>query len=463
MSRPKKTTSALPVLNAHAAGVDIGATQIFVAVPQDSDPQAVRSFHTFTTDLNALADWLHQSDIQTVALESTGVYWIPLYQILEARGFEVCLVNARHLHNVPGHKTDVCDSQWLQYLHACGLLRASFRPEQAVCAVRSLLRHRENLVRYAGAHIQHVQKALTQMNVLLHHVISDLTGKTGLAILDAILAGERDPHKLAQYRDPRIKASPETIAKSLVGDYRPEHLFALKQALSAYRHYQHLLAECDGEIERMLSQFESRIDQQPPSSEHPDDCPQPSPRSTSRKPARGNVLEFKHADLNTELYRLYGTDLTRVPALGALTLYTLFAEVGRDLSAFPSDKHFTSWLGLCPGNKVSGGKVLSSHTNRVSSRAARAFRMAAQSLWHNQSHLGDYYRRMCARLGKPAAVTATAHKLARIFYHLVITRQPYDESIFAQEQARLRQRRERRLRREAERLGFQLVPHQGVT
>jgi transposase len=456
VARPKRTTSALPVLTAHAAGIDIGATEIFVAVPEDSDPEAVRSFHTFTPDLNALADWLEQSGIATVALESTGVYWIPLYQILEARGLRVCLVNARHLHNVPGHKTDVCDSQWLQYLHACGLLRASFRPEQAVCAVRSLLRHRENMVRYAGAHIQQMQKALTQMNVQLHNVISDITGKTGLAILDAILAGERDPDKLAEYRDNRIKASKETISKSLVGDYRPEHLFSLRQALSAYRHYQQLLDECDTEIERMLSQFEPRA--APP--DNPDGA---SPRSTSNKPARGNVLRFQHTDLNNELYRLYGTDLTQVPALGALTLYTLFAELGRDLSAFPSDKHFTSWLGLSPNNKITGGKVIASHTNRVSNRAARAFRIAAQSLWHNRSYLGDYHRRMCAKLGKPAGITATAHKLARIFYHLVTTRQPYDESIFAKEQQLMQHRRERRLRREAAALGFQLVANSTVT
>jgi transposase len=445
----------VPVPNCHAAGIDVGATEIFVAVPEDSDPRIVRSFHTFTTDLIALADWLKQSGIQTVALESTGVYWIPLFQILETRGFKVCLVNARHLHNVPGRKTDVCDSQWLQYLHACGLLHASFRPSEQVCAVRSLLRHRENLVRHAASHVQEMQKSLTQMNLQLHNVISDITGKSGLAILDHILAGERDPEELAAYCDIRIKATKETIVKSLVGDYRCEHLFTLRQALGAYRQYQQFIAECDAEIEKLLSQFDSRLDPPAPG--------EPLPKSTSDKKARGNCLKFQNADMNSEFYRLFGTDLTLVPAFGTLTICTLFGEIGPDLSAFQSEKDFTSWLGLCPGNKITGGKVISSKTKHVTSRAARAFRMAAQSLWHSHSFLGDYHRRMCARLGKTEAVTATAHKLARIFYHLVTTREQYDESIFAREQAKMQERKERRLRREADRMGFNLVPRAEVT
>jgi transposase len=297
----------------------------------------------------------------------------------------------------------------------------------------------------------------------LHNVISDITGKSGLAILDAIVAGERDPEALAELRDPRIKATKETVVKSLVGDYRPEHLFALRQALCSYRHYQHLLAECDAEIERLLAQFGSRIDP-PPSDGVPVGSPEPrSAKSASTKAAGGNALKFQYTDLNSELYRLFGTDLALVPSLGALTLLTLFAEVGPDVSAFPTDKHFSSWLALCPDNRITGGRVLSSGTKKVNSRAARALRMAAQSLWHSKSYLGDYHRRMCAKLGKPAAITASAHKLARIFYHLVKTHQPYDESVFAQEQECHRLRKERRLHREAARLGFQLVPHATVT
>src|SRR5579864_935628 len=258
MSKQAKTTAALPVLHPHAAGIDIGATAIYVGVPEDRATPCVRRFETFTADLLAAADWLEHCGVKTIAIESTGVYWIALFQILEERGFEVCLVNARHLKNVPGHKSDVEDCQWLQYVHACGLLRASFRPDEQICAVRSLLRHRETLVAYAASHVQQMQKALTQMNLLLHNVISDLTGKTGLAILDAILSGERDTAKLAALKDPRIQASPQTIAKSLQGYYRPEHLFPLKQALAAYRHYQQLLSECDQELEKLLRSEERR-------------------------------------------------------------------------------------------------------------------------------------------------------------------------------------------------------------
>lgn len=449
MSTQAKTTQALPVLNPNAAGIDIGATSIYIGVPEDRANPCVRRFETFTPDLLAAADWLKECGVKTIAIESTGVYWIALFQILEERGFEVCLVNARHLKNVPGHKSDVEDCQWLQYIHACGLLRGSFRPDEQVCAVRTLLRHRENLVSAAATHIQHMQKALIQMNLQLHNVISDLTGRTGLAILDAILVGERDTKKLADLKDPRIKASAETIAKSLEGYYRPEHLFTLKQALSAYRYYQQLLDECDQELEKLLQNIDGRIDPL----QHP--LPPPTPK---QKPSAGKSLHFVETDLRTQLYRILGVDLTDVPGLGTLSIHTLFAEVGRDLSAFPTDKHFCSWLGLCPQNRISGDKVLSSHTRKVSNRAAHVLRMAAQSLWHSRSALGDYYRKMRARLGPSAANTATAHKLARIVYHLLTTGQAYDESVFAKEQERQRDRRERRLRKEANALGFQLVP-----
>jgi len=442
-----KTSAALPVLNPNAAGIDIGATAIYVAIPQDQADPCVRRFETFTADLLAAADWLQATGIQTVAMESTGVYWIPLFEILEARGLQVCLVNARHLKNVPGHKSDVEDCQWLQFLHACGLLHASFRPEQAVCAMRSLLRHRENLVASAATHVQHMQKALVQMNLQLHTVLSDLTGKTGLAILDAILAGERDTKKLASLADARIKARPETIAKSLEGYYRPEHLFALRQALAAYRFDQHQIAECDQQIEAMLTDFDSRI--------NPEQTPLPP---NKQKQPRGNCLHFVEADLRTELYRILGVDLSEIPGLGTLSIHTLFAELGPHLKAFPTAKHFCSWLGLCPTNRISGDKILSSRTRHVKNRAAQVLRMAAQSLWHSRSALGDYYRRMRLRLGPAGANSATAHKLARIVYHLLTMQQSYDECVFAKEQERQRQRRERHLRKEAIALGFQLVP-----
>ncbi len=306
---------------------------------------------TFTEDLHAAADWLKACNIETVAMESTGVYWIPFFQILEARGFTVLLVNARHVKNVPGRKSDVSDCQWLQYLHSVGLLRGSFRPEQAVCTVRSILRHRDSLVQMASSHVQHMQKALDQMNLQLHHVISDITGVTGIRIIEAILAGERNPHTLAALRDGRVKATADTIAKSLVGDYRREHLFTLRQSLAAFRHYQELIGACDKEIEEYLEAFDSKVD--PPEGS--------ALQSQKEQKPSGGEPRF---DLQSHLYRIFGVDLTLIPGINVLTTQTLLSEIGPDLAQFASAPAFTSWLGLCPDNRVSGGKVLSVKTRK---------------------------------------------------------------------------------------------------
>jgi transposase len=447
--RPGKKTKkmqALPVIQPDAAGIDIGATEIYVAVPADRCAETVHSFPTFTQDLTEAAKWLKSCGIKTIAMESTGVYWIPVFQILEAHGFEVALVNARHVQNVPGRKTDVQDCQWLQYLHSVGLLRGSYRPVQEVCAIRSLLRHRDSMVKTAASHVQHMQKALTQMNLQIHNVISDITGVTGLAILSAILDGERNPAKLAAMRDRRIKADEKTLVKSLEGDYRPEHIFTLKQALETYRHYQKMIGECDAEIEKHLREFESRIDIDP-----------------GDKPETGSVpQELKRPepdfDLQTHLQRIMGTDLTQIDGVGILTAHKLFSEIGPDVSKFPTVKHFCSWLGLCPNNKISGGKILSSKTRPGSNRAAQALRIAAQTLWNSQTYLGHYFRRMRARHGAPKAVTATAHKLARIIYYLIKTGKPFDETIFAKQEELHKKQLERNVRKQAYFLGFQLVP-----
>jgi transposase len=443
-NKKKVSAPTLYCLNPNAAGVDVGATEIYIAVPVDRDPQPVRHFSTFTGDLHAAATWLKSCQIETVAMESTGVYWIPLFQILEARGFTVLLVNARHVKNVPGRKSDVSDCQWLQYLHSVGLLRGSFRPEQAVCAVRSILRHRDSLVQMASSHVQHMQKALDQMNLQLHHVISDITGVTGMTIIKAILAGERNPHTLAALRDGRVKATADTIAKSLVGDYRREHLFTLDQSLTAFRHYQELIEACDREIAQLLEAFESKA--HPPEGSLPE-----SP--DGQKPSGGEP----RFDLQNHLYRIFGVDLTRIPGINVLTTQTLLAEIGPDLSCFACAPAFTSWLGLCPDNRVSGGKVLSVKTRKVKNRAATALRMAAQSLHRSQSDLGHFYRRMRAKLGAPKAITATAHKLARIIYHMVTTGHDYDETICVKNEMKNRQRLEARVRKQARELGFQLV------
>jgi transposase len=395
----------------------------------------------FTVDLYRIANWLKACKVRTVALESTGVYWIPLFQVLEDYGFEVCLVNARDYQNVPGRKTDVLDCQWLQYLHAVGLLRASFRPAQEICAVRSLLRHRKNLVEAASQHVQHMQKSLDQMNVQIHRVLSDITGHSGLAILDAILAGERDPEVLAALRYSGVKASEKTIRKALEGDYRPEHVFTLRQSLEAYRHYRRLLTECEREIQSRLEAL---------ASQHPEEPP-PAPPGKKLRAGDGEDLRQLH-------YRILGVDLTRIPAISTATVQTIVGEVGPDLSKFRSGHAFASWLGLCPNRKISGGKVLSSRTRKVVNPVAAALRMAAESLCRDKSHLGQYYRRLRARIGPAQAVTAAAHKLARIVYHMITTREAYDNSVFAQIEQRHAQRLHKWLNKQAQQLGYALTP-----
>lgn len=439
-----KTTTQLPTINPHAGGIDIGATEIQVAVPLDADPDPVRTFTTFTDDLLLIRDWLKRCAVKTVAMESTSVYWIPLFQILEAAGLEVCLVNARHAKNVPGKKTDISDCQWLQYLHSVGLLRASFRPPEQICAVRSLLRHRATLVRYASDHIRHLHKALTQMNIQIHNVISDLTGVTGLAILEAVLHGERDPQKLAALKDHRIKASRDTIARSLQGDWRPEHLFVLQQALDTWKHYQQLILRCDERIEKDLAAFEGKATHNP--------LP---PSATSHRKAQRNEPRF---DARAELHRLCGVDLTQVPGVQVNTALVLFTELGPDfVQRFPTAKCFGSWLGLCPDNRITGGKIISAKSRDVKSRSAEALRLAAQSLWRAKNYLGDCFRRWKARLGTAKAITAMAHKLARIIWHLIKFNQPYDPNVWAAAEEKLKKKKIQRLHQQATALGYQLL------
>ena len=339
------------------------------------------------------------------------------------------------------------DCQWLQYLHSVGLLKASFRPDSQICAIRSLSRHRAGLVESAAVHVQHMQKALTQMNLQIHHVLSDITGLSGMAIVAAIVDGERDPVRLAALCQRGVRSDQQTVIKSLVGNYRPEHLFTLKQSLIAYRHYQQLMAECDREIEQLMQRLDSRIDPQ-------QNGPTP-PANKGKRKRRKNQFYFEMAP---ELHRIFGVDLTAIPGISALTAHTLLAEIGPELNRFPNAAAFASWLALCPANNKSGGKVISSKTRQTNSRASRALRLAAQTLARCRSHLGNFYRRMRARLGAPQAITAAAHKLARIIYHLLSTGQTYDETIFLNEDRKQAQRHEKRLRKQANALGFQLIP-----
>lgn len=439
-----------PILEANAAGIDIGAREIFVAVPPDRDEQPVRVFSTFTEDLEKMARWLVSCGITTVAMESTGVYWIPLYDVVEQHGVKACLVDARGMKNVPGRRTDWHECQWLQFLHSVGLLRAAFRPEGDVCAVRSVMRHRSELVEMTSQHIQHMQKALTQMNVQIHHVISDLTGVTGLAIVDAIVAGQRDPVALAKLRDPHIKASEETIRKSLVGNWRGEHLFTLKQSRRSYQHYLEQITACDEEIEKLVVAFVARVD--------PAERPLPPDRKRKQRGRKKkNVNPKTGFDLRTESYKLFGVDLTQIPGLMAMVLM-LFSEVGRDMSRWPTAGHFVSWLALCPDNDISGGRVLWRGMRRVHNRAGDLFRMAAYALHHDATPMGDYLRRMKGKLGPAGATTATAHKIAIIFYTMVKKQVEYDGTIWAERDAEREKRFEAKLKRQAQQLGYKLVP-----
>lgn len=438
-SRKKKNAAkrVRPVTRPDAAGIDLGALVHYVAVPPERDPQAVQSFGTQTADLHKLADWLVACRIKTVAMEATGVYWVPLYQILEDRGLVVCLVNARHAKNVPGRKTDVQDCQWLQYLHSVGLLNASFRPPAAICAVRALVRHRESLVQTGCEHLLRVQKALDQMNVQVHHAVSDITGQTGLAILDAILKGERDPQKLALLRDARCKKSVAEIAAALHGDWRAEHIFTLRQSLGAWRYHQSLIVECEAELKK---QMDALTDQ-----------------TTDKVPPKAKPDQRCDEMLRQHLFQKFGVDLTAVDGLNTQTALVLLSEAGTDVSKFATADYFASWLCLCPDNRRSGGRHLSVATRTGANRLATALRLAARSLHRSQTALGDWYRRMKAKLGSAGAITATAHKLARIVWAMIKHRQPFDPARMGNPELR-HQRKENALRRAAKELGYILQP-----
>ena len=434
------TQSAITLTHPNAAGIDIGSAAHFVAVPPDRDNEPVREFASFTADLHHLADWLDACCVDTVAMESTGVYWIPLYELLESRGFTVLLVNARHVKNVSGRKSDVLDCQWLQQLMSFGLLRGAFRPAEQVCVLRSLTRQRTMLLRSQGRFVQHMQKALTQMNIQLANVISDVAGETGQRILHAIIAGERDGLALARLRNARIRASEDEIAKSLQGSWRAEHLFALKQALDAFDFCGAQLAECDAQVQAQLQALHVREDE------------------PTKGKKRGRARNAPKFDLRTQLFQMCGVDLTRINGIDVTTALVVVSEVGADMGKFPSDKHFASWLGLCPGTKITGGKVMSGKTKRCANRAAQALRLAAAALRSSQSALGAYYRRMCARMDKPKAVTAAAHKLARLIYAMLTHGQEYTDQGQDYFEERYRQRVLHNLAQKAKAMGMQLVP-----
>jgi transposase len=435
----KDPTKGLQVTHPNAAAIDVGCTEHWVAVPPGRVKEPVRKFGCCTADLEALADWLVECRIDTVVLEATGNYWMVLYDLLEARQLRPVVVNPRYAKNMSGKKGDIPDCQWMQKLHSYGLFANSFRPSEPLRALRTYLRQRESLVVAMGQCIQHMQKALTEMNVQLANVISDISGETGLRIIDAILAGERDPQKLAGLKDWRIRASEATLTRALEGHFKVEQLFVLEQARLSYAHFQEQILQCQEQIQQQMRSMEGRV---------PESSPAVAP------PASAATESF---NLQSELRRIVGVDLTAIDGIGALTAQVVLSEVGTDMKPWPSEKHFASWLGLCPDHRISGGKVLARSTRPVVNRARHALRMAAYTLEHSQSALGAKYRRLKHRLGAPKAIVAMAHHLARLIYRMIKFGQDYIDKGKAAYEAKYREHRLRWLEKQAKELNLKLV------
>ena len=437
---------ALKHINLNAAGIDVGDSQMYVAVPEDRDEQFVRVFGTFTRNLLSLAQWLKDCHITTVAMESTGVYWIPLFEILVEHGFDVLLVDARKIKNVSGRKTDIQDCQWIQQLHTYGLLHGSFIPEQNMRALRDMVRHRANLLRYRASHVQHIQKILQQMNIKLTNVISDITGTTSMHILRAIVAGKTDPTYLSSFRDPHCKKSQTEIELSLQGNYRTEYIFQLKQMLDLYDYYSSLVVQLDAQTETMYAHLPSLVNQK--------DRPlKPLKRNVHKK--NKNAPTF---DLRTQLYRICGVDLVQVDGLNTSTVQDIITDIGTDMSKWKTSKHFCAWLRLAPNNKITGGKVFLSHTPKSKNKANKALRLAAFSLANAKCALGAFYRRIRAKYGAPMANIATAHKLARIIYKMLKDKVDYVDLGENYYNENYKARLIRNLNDKAKSLGFQLIP-----
>jgi transposase len=438
----KKAT--LPVINPQAAGIDVASMVHYVAVPAHLCDRPVRHFGTFTSDLEALAAWLVSLGITTVAMESTGNYWLSLYEVLEARGMSVCLVNARHLKNVSGRKTDVSDCQWLQQLHSYGLLAPSFIPDELTRQLRSYVRQRQALEKEKARDLQHLHRSLTNMNLKLQHLISDIEGVAGMQVIAAIAGGETNAQELARFHNKAMKASPADFVSGLQGNYRAEHVFCLQQALESYRFHVKQMRDCEAKIEQLLAAMGPGVETVDPADF--------VGRTKSRK-VRKNQYSF---ELSSYLKQLLGVDLTQVAGMGEDTVLEVLAETGTDLSKWPSAKHFTSWLKLCPNPAKSGGKVLGHKSTKTSSRAAQAFRLAARSLHSSQHYLGVLYRRISHKKGAATAIKAVARKLAVIFYQMVRNKTPYTPGQHVQQQEKMKDRMIKNLKKKARALGLEL-------
>jgi len=439
--------SGMSRIHPHAAGVDIGAIEIVACVPGAENTQIVKAFGNYTVDLQALALWLKSHAIKTVAMESTGVYWIPLFEELERQGFECLLISSRSLRRVAGRKSDITDAQWIQTLHTYGLLEGSFRPQADLVALRTLLRHRSQLVEHRSPHIQHLQKALLQMNVQLSQAVTDVTGLTGLKIIRAILAGERDPQILAALREPGCKKSAEEIGKALTGTWREEHLFVLKQSMQLFDFYTEQIQACDLEIERLYGLT------------RPDWVSEEvQPLRKRKKNSHSKNLPHNPEEVRKHLKRISGVDLSLVDGFGVSLAQTVIMEVGTDMSKFPDEKHFCSWLGLAPKHEISGGKVLKNNTLKTKNRAGQAFRLAANSVKQAECVFGVFYRRLKARLGPAQATVATAHAIARVVYRMLKYQVEYEPLSVNEYQRQFEAQQIKYLKKKAAKFGFQLLP-----
>jgi transposase len=440
--KPKKIVldEGWDIVNPHAAGIDLGSSEHWVAIPPRRDEEIVKCFGPYTPDLEQMAQWLKKCGITTVAMEATGIYWIPVFQLLEKEGFKVLLVNARQIKNVTGRKSDIADCQWIQKLHTFGLLGGSFRPKDEYCVTRSYLRYYQELVDGRTTQIQHMQKALKQMNLQLNEVLSDITGESGLAIINAILEGERNPLKLANLANKRVKTPRDKIAKALVGDYREEHLFQLRIALDLYNVYENKITACLEKLTEVTENLPQKVDQ----------ALKPCPEKAKNKKIDETMRLL--------LYEKLGVDLTAIEGVGVNMALTILTEMGPDfVHDFPTEKHWTSWLGVCPDNRISGGKVLSSHTRKVVNRVSNGLRMSASTLKQSKSALGGEFRRLVAKIGRPAAITAMAHKLARIIYNLLKHGHAYVSQGLEEAERKHAKFKMNRLLKMAESMGFDIV------
>jgi transposase len=449
----------LAVVHPNAAGIDVGNESHFVAVPPDREAEAVQEFGCWTADLVRMAEWLQACRIETVAMQATGVYWIPLYDVLEQHGIQVVLVNAQATKNVPGRKSDVQESQWLMKLHTYGLLRDSFRLPEVMEQVRTVWRLRDRHVKEASRSIQHMQKALTKMNVQLANVLSDIDGASGRAIIAAILRGQRDPWQLADLCDPQVRASREEVARSLEGNWREDVLFELQHSVDQYNFAHQQMQECDRRLQTYLANLPTRTIELNEASAG--DTPA-EPRKTKKKRKKRISRHSPAMDLQGELKRIAGVDLTSIDGINVLTAQTILAEIGTDLSAFASENHFTSWLGLTPSKNISGGKVIGPGRRKVQNRVATALRNAATSLRQSKSYLGARYRHLQNRLpSKAAAVKAMARYLALLVYRLLTKGQAWVDQGAAQFEHKRQQREVAALTKRAALQGFKLVPAEG--